>query len=601
MTITTVEVDVAKCPVSEVVVYLDRADVTREVKVELSVGENEIVVKQLSSAVDSDSIRVEGRGCATIGEVKFQEKTVPKEEDAPNKDVTSASQTTTSELEKERDRLKQEGERLSALSKRLGRQQKFLDALMKKAGESENVTSATATSTHPTSVLDQLNEKGFRRVTAFMEFYSTQSHDLDEKVSAVNKEELKLRNQLKAVIDNLALRGVSKKAQTKPLTVKQRRVTINVTCEKASAVSLFLSYVVMEAGWQPQYDLRVFSKDRLLKIHYFALISQSTGEDWEDAALVLSTAQPSIGGSPPELETKKLEFARRVQERRYRTPASSRLAELQQQIDDVQQIAMEDMDMLVEQSELLDSLADTGLGFGDESSGRALAQLDVQTAEVGGTVTSTSFEIPRQTTIPADGTGHKVAVGIIDLQPEFEYETVPKQAAHAFLKAQVKNSSQYSLLQGPANVFMDNNFISKTSLDDVSPAEEFLCSLGVDPAIRVIYKPLKKFRETTGWLSKSNLLKLRQTVEVNNTRLEKIKIKLTDAIPRSSEETIKVNLVKPEVSTREPTKTVPGGSVTLTKENLLEWQLEVGASSKHVVEFAYNVESPASEADVIGW
>ena len=55
--VASVEIDVSKCPVSGVVVYLDRADVTRSVEVELNPGENEVIVKQLSSAIDSDSIR----------------------------------------------------------------------------------------------------------------------------------------------------------------------------------------------------------------------------------------------------------------------------------------------------------------------------------------------------------------------------------------------------------------------------------------------------------------------------------------------------------------------------------------------------------------
>lgn len=33
------------------------------------------------------------------------------------------------------------------------------------------------------------------------------------------------------------------------------------------------------------------------------MISQSTGEDWNDTQISLSTAVPSIGGNVPELET----------------------------------------------------------------------------------------------------------------------------------------------------------------------------------------------------------------------------------------------------------------------------------------------------------
>ena len=66
----------------------------------------------------------------------------------------------------------------------------------------------------------------------------------------------------------------------------------------------------------------------------------------------------------------------------------------------------------------------------------------------------------------------QVSVAIINLKPSFEYETVPKLVAHAFMKAKVKNTSQYALLQGPANVFLDNNFISK-----VCRVEHFLESI----------------------------------------------------------------------------------------------------------------------------
>jgi hypothetical protein len=43
-----------------------------------------------------------------------------------------------------------------------------------------------------------------------------------------------------------------------------------------------------------------------IKINYFGMITQSTGEDWTDTKLSLSTATPSIGGNMPELETQNV-------------------------------------------------------------------------------------------------------------------------------------------------------------------------------------------------------------------------------------------------------------------------------------------------------
>lgn len=69
-------------------------------------------------------------------------------------------------------------------------------------------------------------------------------------------------------------------------------------------------------------------------------------------------------------------------------------------------------------------------------------------------------------------------VATVDLKPTFEYDTVPKLAQHAFLRAIVTNNSRYPFLAGPANVFLDQSYVTETTLNSVSPKEEFSCSLG---------------------------------------------------------------------------------------------------------------------------
>ena len=41
---------------------------------------------------------------------------------------------------------------------------------------------------------------------------------------------------------------------------------------------------------------------------YYGMIQQSTGEDWTEAKLCLSTTMPGIGGAVPDLGTQKLAF-----------------------------------------------------------------------------------------------------------------------------------------------------------------------------------------------------------------------------------------------------------------------------------------------------
>ena len=57
----------------------------------------------------------------------------------------------------------------------------------------------------------------------------------------------------------------------------------------------------------------------------------------------------------------------------------------------------------------------------------------------------------------------QVTVAVIDLEPVFSYVSVPRLSPHSFLQATVKNTSHYAILAGPANVFLDNNFLTKVT------------------------------------------------------------------------------------------------------------------------------------------
>ncbi len=77
----------------------------------------------------------------------------------------------------------------------------------------------------------------------------------------------------------------------------------------------------------------------------------------------------------------------------------------------------------------------------------------------------------------------------------------------------------------------------------MSPSEEFTCSLGVDPSVKVTYKPVHKYREEYGMWSKSVGMIYKQDIEVKNTRNQTIKITVSDQLPQSSDDKIKVSTI----------------------------------------------------------
>ncbi|MBK9519375.1 MAG: DUF4139 domain-containing protein [Anaeromyxobacter sp.] len=63
-----------------------------------------------------------------------------------------------------------------------------------------------------------------------------------------------------------------------------------------------MSYLVGSASWQPTYDARLLPETGQVELTFLGTVSQQSGEDWADARLTVSTAEPSRGLWVPGLE-----------------------------------------------------------------------------------------------------------------------------------------------------------------------------------------------------------------------------------------------------------------------------------------------------------
>ncbi|XP_050390371.2 protein F37C4.5 isoform X5 [Patella vulgata] len=540
------------CPVRRITVYADRAEVCRVINTKPKKGINEILLKNLPECIDGDSIRVEGKGEATIEEVSYQLKYIPQDEAQLN-----AKEQELKDLEKA---LLIEKEDLQSLL-----------SVVKKQWEVLNGFARSATAGMPTAKKDEketlLNDSYFEGIAKFLSLFKTEGKSLEDSRLTLERKLVDLQSKIDANAKN---QGQVMNSRTGD---ESRECTIVLDASSETPVELVVSYVVNDASWIPSYDIRMFTAEGVMKIMYYGQIQQSTGEDWNDAKLFLSTASPSIGGAVPELESVFLTIKERV---RYQSKSYT--------------------------NNLLDKFR---FGFlqDEEDSGYHdyLPSCNNQQAmewiptcrQVADTTTSTSYEIARLATIPSDNVQHKVSVGIIDLTPRMEYISIPKKVPRAFLTAKLTNTSQFTLLPGPTSIFLDNSFVAKAELKSVSPQEEFECSLGVDPSVRVIYKPMKKFQETTGFISKQRSVMHEQSIEIKNTHDYKIKILVKDNLPQSGVDKVKVNLVEPVIDLKHPEK---NKDIRInTKQNHIEWDLEVGKQETRTITLKYTVELPASE------
>ncbi|VDN32461.1 unnamed protein product [Gongylonema pulchrum] len=151
------------------------------------------------------------------------------------------------------------------------------------------------------------------------------------------------------------------------------------------------------------------------------------------------------------------------------------------------------------------------------------------------------FVITRPASIPSDSTDHKVTIEILELSPKMFYETVPSKSINVYLTASVINDSAKPFLAGQASVYFDNSFIAKTQLNSVFPGERFQCSLGVDPAVKVEYRPVHKYTEQSGLLTKTVSTMNEQKIIIKNTKSSSIMITVKEHVPKSTDEKIKVS------------------------------------------------------------
>ncbi|XP_076467162.1 protein F37C4.5-like isoform X2 [Babylonia areolata] len=541
------------CPVEKVTVYPDRAEVCRRVEASLSSGLNQVVIKKLPVMVHSDSIRVEGKGAATITEVVFHSESVPKGEG----DISTQEKELEDEKEQLNEQMKLLESELSVLKKRWTLLGDFATTASKGgAGTTKDGEKA------PGGI--ELTEPFFKGLTAFLELYSKEGNALERDQLELDKKITAVKKKHDAICMNL---NKLRKERNRPDEI--RKCIIVVDCKESCKVSLLVSYVTSSASWKPSYDIRMYSAEDMLKITYYGQIKQSTGEDWSDAKLYLSTAMPSIGGEIPELFTAELNLYKQrpsVQVKKRAMSFSGARREMKPHY----------------------LAAEVEMVYGECAALMVHAQ-----AEVGEGMATTMYEIQRRSTIPSDGIEHKVTVGLISIQPRIHYACIPQLVPHAFMLAKVINSSPFTFLSGDTSIFLDNTFVGKASMKDVYPMEEFDCSLGVDPAVKVTYKPQKKFQASSGILSKVVSTTREQVIEVKNTHDFPVHIVLQDQLPRSTDERIKVNLLEPQIDLKHPERSRDKGAI-LNKSNNIEWTIDIQAQGSTEIVLKYTVEHPAN-------
>lgn len=261
-------------PVTEVTVYSDRARVVRTVTL-TTAGAQTIELPVLPQSTDPRSVRVEAAGAEVkrVDLTRLEDDALPMDE---AKKLIVALQQTDDELSK-----------LNGESA----------ALAQQAAAFNRIAPVTPPA-DPLKPNPKLNAAGWAGAMAFVA-------DGLSKVQARQREV-----QAKQQALGLKKNELTAKAQT--LGATQTRFGWKVVAQLAGgAPTLRLTYFVDRARWYPLYDLALNSDTGKVNVAFSGLVSQESGEDWNEAALTLSTAVPATATTLPKPTTWKIGEAER--------------------------------------------------------------------------------------------------------------------------------------------------------------------------------------------------------------------------------------------------------------------------------------------------
>jgi uncharacterized protein (TIGR02231 family) len=475
-------------PIQEVIVYSDRALVTRNFKVNLKPGKHTLRFTNGNADLDPNSLRAESKNKLTtiIGIQSFLE--MAKES---NSQELRKLEVEIRKLENQENSMKLANMRLQKDLTGIQEYSQFLTFYISEA-----------------SVQDGSENGNWNEG---LKVLSKRRKDTKTKIQSIDSELVLIKKKLDSLKKKLD------KIQSK--SNKSYRV-IEVSLQTSQEVNsnVNFSYMVPNAGWNVSYGMHL-NKNNQVRIEYYGNIKQETGEDWNDVNLYLSTAKPSLGGKRSPLQPLKI-FVNNISTHE----------------NFVQSEKMSEM-MMADDAE--ETLPTSGVADGSST----------PTTETGGFSgvksfgESLQFRIPKKVTIPTEKRTQKVTIAEFDEKiSDNSFKIFPTIQLASYRAITSKNSRSFPMLPGSINLFRDSGFIGSSFIKYTPAGQDFNIGFGIDESIRV-NRDIKTFREETGALRSGQYFHTHTNVEINNQSDESRKVIIYDRIPVSEVSEIKVEIL----------------------------------------------------------
>jgi len=505
--------------ITRVTVFRQGAQINCEVTLALESGTVDLVAGGLSPYIDVNSIQVKGEGDFMILGVNHRNNYLEK----PGESA----------------RIEELRKKIDMLNLKIEDEKTAVDVLREKELFLKSNYDVVTNKTTITS----------EQLKSFLDLYSTNIESVKfailrkgRLIKDYEKEKEALENQLSNSSDRSKL--------------PTGEIVVSLTSKKSVTGKLKLSYIVMNAGWVPSYDIRVDDISVPAGVIYKANIWQNSGMDWKDVKISLSNASPMTAGALPVLNPWFIDFYSDTH--LYETVTVRGMASMPLAREKKTEEPMMEMD--AESAPLPVSVNESTISF--------------------------SFDINIPQTILSGGKAETVELQRLTVPASYIYESVPKINISAYLTGKITGWEQYNLLPGESNIYFNNTFTGKGYINTAGMSDTLTVSLGADNNITV--KRDRRIDFTSQKLIGSNRVETKSfLISVRNNKKQPVELRLHDQIPLSQNSSIEVEPMELSGGTLDP---VTGK---------IRWDLRLAPQETKEIILTYSVRYPKNRKVII--
>ncbi|WP_289058642.1 DUF4139 domain-containing protein [uncultured Flavobacterium sp.] len=467
-------------------VYFNAAEISQTASTTLPTGTSEIVIKNVASYLNENSVQIGAPANVTVLSVQFT-----------NNYISEYETDSKSPL------IKRVNDSIVLVQKEL---QKVVNTI-----NSENKTMQLLDRNQQISGVNSgLNVAELMKM---VDYYKNKQIEIANNINTLTDKQKKLDETLQKLNNKLEF-DTNKEERT-----SSGKLIVQVMNTAAGIVPLEISYLTQSASWTPFYDLRTESVNAPINMIYKAQVVQNSGIDWKKVKLTLSSGYPNQNNQAPILSSW---FLRNNANYGYNQRAVANQL----------------------QSSAYGEVKDKAI---EEVVVSALPKMKKSSVSDYTTVAENQLNIAFDIDIPYDilsnGKVHSVSLKEIKLPATYKYYAAPKVENEAFLLAEIADYSKYNLLQGEANIIFEGMYVGKTFIEPSQTSDTLNLSMGRDKKVSIKREKVAD-KSGTKFLSSRKEQTFTYDITVRNNKKELVELLLKDQYPLTTNKEIEVELLQ---------------------------------------------------------